>query len=71
MPAKLLKSCLTLEDPVDCSLLGFSVQGIFQARILSRLPCPPPGGLPDPRIKPKSPMSPILQVDSLSAEPSM
>ena len=26
------------------------------------LPCPPPGNLPDPRIKP---LSPVLQVDSL------
>ena len=26
--------CLTLCDPVDCSLLGFSVHGILQARIL-------------------------------------
>ena len=24
----------TLCDPMDCSLLGFSVHGIFQARIL-------------------------------------
>ena len=28
------KSCLTLWDPVDCSLLGSSVHGIFLARIL-------------------------------------
>ena len=28
------QACLTLCDPVDCSLLGFSVHGIFQARIL-------------------------------------
>ena len=28
------RSCLTLCDPMDCSLLGFSVHGIFQARIL-------------------------------------
>ena len=26
--------CRTLRDPVDCSLPGFSVQGIFQARVL-------------------------------------
>jgi len=30
--AKLLQSCLTLCDPVDCSPLGFSVHGILQAR---------------------------------------
>ena len=28
------KSCLTLCDPIDCSLLGSSVHGISQARIL-------------------------------------
>ena len=26
--------CLTLRDPMDCSLPGSSVHGIFQARIL-------------------------------------
>ena len=28
------KSCLTLSDPMDCSLSGSSVHGIFQARVL-------------------------------------
>ena len=28
------KSCLTLSDPMDCSLPGSSIHGIFQARIL-------------------------------------
>ena len=32
--AKLLQSCPTLCDPIDCSPLGFSVPGILQARIL-------------------------------------
>ena len=36
----------------------------------SGLPFPPPGVLPDPGIKPTFPMSPVLQVDSLSTEPS-
>ena len=26
--------CLTLRDPTDCSLPGFSIHGIFQARVL-------------------------------------
>ena len=26
--------CLTLSDPMDCSLLGSSIHGIFQARVL-------------------------------------
>ena len=28
------QSCLTLCDPMDCSLPGFSVHGIFLARVL-------------------------------------
>ena len=28
------QACLTLCNPVDCSLLGYSVLGIFQARML-------------------------------------
>ena len=28
------QSCLTLSDPMDCSLLGSSVHGICQARVL-------------------------------------
>ena len=31
---KVPQSCLTLCDPMDCSLPGFSVHGIFQARVL-------------------------------------
>ena len=26
--------CLTLSDPMDCNLLGSSIHGIFQARVL-------------------------------------
>ena len=29
-----IQSCLTLQDPMDCSLPGSSVHGIFQARVL-------------------------------------
>ena len=35
----------------------------------SELPFLPPGDLPDPGIKPGSPVSPALQVDSLPTEP--
>ena len=28
------QSCPTLSDPMDCSLPGFSVHGIFQAKVL-------------------------------------
>ena len=32
--SEVAQSCLTLSDPMDCSLPGSSVQGIFQARVL-------------------------------------
>ena len=32
--SEVAQSCLTLCDPMDCSLLGSSVHGIFQARVL-------------------------------------
>ena len=60
------QSCLTLCNPIDCGLSGFSVHGIFQAGVGSR-PFPYPGDLPDPGIEPGSP---ALQADSLLSEPS-
>ena len=32
--SEVAQSCLTLSDPMDCSLPGSSIHGIFQARIL-------------------------------------
>ena len=32
--SEVAQSCLTLSDPIDCSLPGSSVHGIFQARVL-------------------------------------
>ena len=32
--SEVAQSCLTLSDPMDCSPLGSSVLGIFQARVL-------------------------------------
>ena len=56
----LLQSCLTLCDPMDCSLPGSSIHGVFRQEYWSGLPCPPPGHLPDPFIEPTSLMSPAL-----------
>ena len=53
--AKLLQSCPTLCNPMDCSLPGSSVHGSLQARILEQVPFPPPEDLPDPGIEPTSP----------------
>ena len=51
---------------MDCSPPGFSVHGILQARVREWLPFPSPGDLPNPGIKPRSP---VLQADSLTTEP--
>ena len=32
--SEVAQSCLTLSDPMDCSLTGSSTHGIFQARVL-------------------------------------
>ena len=60
------QSCPTLCDPMDCSLSGSSVNGIFQARVLEWIAFPSPGDLPDPGIEPGSP---ALQADTLPSEP--
>ena len=52
--------CLTLYDPVDCSPPDSFVQGFSRQEHWRGLPCPPPGNLPDPGIKPVSLMSPAL-----------
>ena len=67
--AQLLQSCLTLCDPMDWSPPGSSIRGILQARILEWVAMPPPADLPNPEIKLMSPLSPVLQVDSLPTEP--
>ena len=49
VPAKSLQLCLTLCDPMDCSLPGSSVHGIFQARILEWVAMPFSKGSSPPR----------------------
>ena len=43
------KSCLTVCDPMDCSLPGSSVHGIFQERILESVTTPTSRGSSPPR----------------------
>ena len=57
---KVTQSCPSL-----CDLMGYTVHGILQGRILEREPFPSPGDLPNPGMEPRSP---TLQVDSLPAE---
>ena len=56
------QSYLPLCHPMDCNPPGFSVQGVYQARILEWVACPPPGDLLNPGAEPRSP---TLQADSL------
>ena len=53
---------------MDCSLPGFSIHEILQARILKWVSFPSPGDLPDPGIKPRSP---TLEVDALTSAPPL
>ena len=63
---------------LSCSVVSDSLQPTLPTRLLypwefsrqeywTGLPCPPPGDLPNPGIKPRSP---TLQVDSLPSQPS-
>ena len=60
MHAKSLQSCLTLCNPMDCSLPGSSLHGILQARILEWVAMSSSRESSDPGIKPVSLMSPAL-----------
>ena len=58
--ANSLQLCLSLCDPMKSGLPGFSVHGIFQARILEWVAMTSSRGLPDTGIKHISLMSPAL-----------
>ena len=51
------KSCLTLCDPMDCSLPGSSVHGISQTRILEWVAIPFSKGSESSRVKDENPSS--------------
>ena len=55
-----LQSCLSLCNPMDCSLPGLSVHVILQARILQWVARIPPGDRPDPEFEPAPLRSPAL-----------
>ena len=44
--------------------------GFFRQEYWSGLPFPPPGDLPDPGIKPASPVSPALQAEMNNCQKS-
>ena len=64
--SEVTQSCPTLCDPMDCSLPGSSIHGIFQAIVLEWIAISFSRGSPDPGIEPGSP---VLEADSLPSEP--
>ena len=56
MKGKVAQSSPTLCKPVDCSLPGYSVLGILQARIQEWVVIFSPGTLPNPGIEPRKQM---------------
>ena len=44
--SEVAQSCPTLPDPMDCSLPGSSIHGIFQAGVLEWVPSPSPRNCP-------------------------
>ena len=47
-------------NPTDYSLIGFSVHGIIQARVLEWVAISSSRDLPNPGIEPMFPVSPVL-----------
>ena len=66
MCVKSLQSCLTLCDPLDCSLPGSSAHGDSPGK-KTGVGCQAlfQGDPPNPGIKPVSPVAPALQVNYL------
>ena len=62
------QSCPILFNPLDCSLPGSSVHGIFQEYWIG-LPLPTPGDLCCPGIEPTSLTSPVLTGRFFTSEP--
>ena len=59
-------SCVQLfAPPWTVAHQAFLSIGFSQQKYWSGLPCPPPGDVPNPRIECASPVSPVLQADSL------
>ena len=68
MHAQALQLHLILCDPMDSSLLGSCVHGVFPARILEWVALPPPGDVPDQGTEPVSPAPLHCRGEYLSIE---
>ena len=62
--------CPTLSIPWTMMHQASLSMGFPKQEYWSGFSFPPPGDIPDPGTKPTSPVSPALQGNSLSAEPS-
>ena len=69
MHAQPLQSCLTLGDPVICSLPGSPVHGILQARIPEWVTIPPSRGSSQPRDQMFISSIPCIVVRFFTTEP--
>ena len=67
--AQLFQSCPTLCDPMDHSPPDSSAHGFSRQEYWRGLPCPSPGDLPNPGIKPASVVSTALKAGSLPSQP--
>ena len=73
---KVAQSCPTLSDPMDCSLPGSSIHGIFQARVLewgaiAFSPTPPRDPIKQPHpIKTPHPMACLQSTSSRAQVPT-
>ena len=63
LESEVAQLCLTLWDPMDCSLPGSFVHGIFQARVMEWVAISSFWGFPNPGIEPGSP---ALQADNFT-----
>ena len=63
------QSCPTLCDAVDCSRQAPLSVGFSRQEYRSGLPCPPPGDLPDPGIKPSFDCLQCMRCRFFTAEP--
>ena len=64
--SEVTQSCPTLCNPMDCSLPGCSIRGIFQARVLEWAAISFSRGSSQPRDRPRYP---ALPTDALPSEP--
>ena len=58
--SEVTQSYPTLCDPMSCSPQAPLFMGFPRQKYWSGLPCPPPGNLLNPGIKPTSPVAPVL-----------